>query len=83
MISALKKPKLSIDEQISYMRDKKGIKFNIITEEEAIDFLHNSNYFFKLKSFCKNYDKNNTTGKYIDLEFAYLRELSTIDAFFI
>lgn len=78
----MKKPKLSIDEQISYMRDKKGIKFNIITEEEAIDFLHNSNYFFKLKSFCKNYDKNNTTGKYIDLEFAYLRELSTIDAFF-
>ena len=77
-----KRPKLTIPQQIAYMRDVKGIKFTIVTEKEAELFLQDSNYYFKLKAFEKNYSICNSgenKGKYYDLEFAYLKELSTID----
>lgn len=76
------KTKLSHEGQIDYMSDKKGIKFNVITKEEAIHYLKEHNYFFKLKSYAKNYEKWETgesAGKYKGLEFAYLQELSIID----
>lgn len=82
------KPKLSLLQQIEYMKNEKGIGFNIVNEEEALQFLKESNYYFKLKAFAKNYPKytnsNNPDkfGKYINLEFAYLQELSTLDALF-
>ena len=72
---------LTVDELISHMKDK-GIKFNICTEEEAQDFLKNNNYYMKLASYRSNYKKISSgpnEGKYINLEFAYLKELSTID----
>ncbi len=78
-------PKLTIPEQIRYMRDERGIAFNIVTEEEAAHFLREHNYFYKLKSYAKNYTKNTAgenKGKYSDLEFAYLKELSTLDMYF-
>ena len=42
-----KRPKLTIPQQIAYMRDVKGIKFTIVTEKEAELFLQDSNYYFK------------------------------------
>ena len=86
-VTRMSKPKLMLKEQIEYMRDKKGVLFNIISEEEALEFLEKSNYYFKLKSFAHNYEKYADPNvaqynKYIDLEFAYLKELSTIDADF-
>ena len=83
----IQKPKLTISQQIEYMRDEKGIKFNIVNESEALDFLKYNNYYFKLKAFAKNYpkynqDSSNKKNKYINLEFAYLKELSTLDALF-
>ncbi len=78
------RPKLTIPEQIAYMRDVKGIKFNIVNEEQAALFLSSHNYYFKLKAFAKNYSKYNSgenQGKYFDLEFAYLQELSTLDMY--
>ena len=83
------KPKLTLKKQIEYMRDVKGIKFNIVTEEEALEFLSCINYYFKLKAFAKNYPKytnvgndSNKKNQYVNLEFAYLKELSTLDAIF-
>ncbi len=76
------KTKLTVDEQIAYMKNVKGIKFKIITEDEAKAFLSYHNYYFKLKAYAKNYEKYTTgekEGKYVDLEFAYLKELSTLD----
>lgn len=76
------RPKLTIPEQIAYMRDIKGIQFEVIDETEAEMFLRESNYYFKLKAFEKNYSKytsGENKGKYYKLEFAYLKELSTID----
>ncbi len=74
------KPKLSIDEQVTFLKDTKGLLFNITSEKEAVEFLNSRNYFFKLKSYCKNYDKNKA-GQYINLEFAYLQELSKLDMY--
>ena len=76
-----RKRKLNIDEQIQYLLDKKGIKFEKCSKEEAINFLKESNYFFKIKSFAKNYKKDNN-GKYINLDFAYLKEFALIDTLF-
>ncbi len=74
------KPKLSIEDQVSYMRDHCGITFHLCTEEQAVEFLSNHNYFFKVKAFAKNYNKDSQTGRYVDLDFAYLQELSILDA---
>ena len=84
----INKPKLTLQQQIEYMKTEKGIQFNIVTEEQALQFLQKSNYCFKLKAFAKNYQKYTNPkipekfGKYINLEFAYLQELSTLDALF-
>lgn len=78
----MQKNKLSITDQIAYMKNNNGIKFNIVNEEAAKEFLQNNNYYFKLKSYAKNYEKYNSgtnIGKYINVEFAYLKDLSKID----
>ena len=74
-----KRPKLTIPQQVEYMQMERGIKFNICSKEDAIKFLEESTYFFKIKSFAKNYDKKG--DKYMDLDFAYLKELSTLDMY--
>lgn len=75
-----KKPKLSFEEQVDYLKNVKGVKFGIISENEALEFLSYNNYLLKLKAYGKNYPKH-TDGKYQNLEFAYLVELSTLDMF--
>jgi len=78
----MRKQKLSVFDQVEHMKTQKGIKFNIINEDAAVNFLSNNNYYFKLKAYAKNYDKylsGNNAGKYLNLEFAYLLELSTLD----
>ncbi len=77
----MKKDKLTIAGQIVHMKDN-GITFNSVSEEDAKDFLLYNNYYFKVKSYAKNYDKyrqGENAGKYINLDFAYLKELSTLD----
>lgn len=79
----MNRKKLTIAEQISNMR-KKGITFNYIEEKDVSHFLKYNNYYFKLKSYGKNYDKYNSTekkGQYINLDFSYLQELSTLDMY--
>ncbi len=71
--------KLSLEEQLEKL-ERDGIQFTIMSKNQALRFLQNKNYFFKLKSYIKNYDKNGETGKYANLEFAYLVELSKLDA---
>ena len=56
------KPILNIDEMIEHMKEK-GIKFNIISENEAKKFLSESNYYMKLASYRKNYPKYQTGKK--------------------
>lgn len=75
------KPRLSLDEQIQHLKDN-GILFNIMDEDSAKQYLKYNNNYYKLTSFRKNYDKHpggKNEGKYINLEFAYLVDMSIID----
>ena len=43
------KSKYSIDEQLKNLEDK-NVQFNIMSKEEAREYLQNNTYYFKLKS---------------------------------
>ena len=72
-----RKVKLTISEQIEHMKTQ-GIKFNIINEEQAKKYILQNTYYFRIKAYAKNYNKNKQ-DKYVGLEFAYLKELSILD----
>ncbi len=72
---------LSPQNLINHMKSK-GITFNICSEEEAMYFLSESTYYTKIAAYRKNYDAHPSginEGNYYNLDFAYLKELSTID----
>lgn len=71
------KPKLSYQDQINHLKEK-NIKFNIMTERDAMSYLESRNYYFKLTSYRSNFKK--IDGVYQNLEFAYLVDLANIDA---
>ena len=76
------KEKKTAEELIAHMKDK-GITFNAMSEEEAKNFLCQNNYYMKLAAYRANYEKtpdcSKQAGKYVNLDFSELRELSTID----
>lgn len=77
----VRRPKLTVPEQVERMKEN-GITFNIITEEDAIEYLTNNTYFFKLKAYdilFEKYQYGENKGKYVNLDFAYLKELAIID----
>ncbi len=71
------KNKITIDDQISHMKSK-GIKFNIMSEDDAKNFLSQNTYYFKFKSYGKAFERNK--GTFVNLDFAYIVELSKLDA---
>lgn len=71
------KVKSTYEELMLHMKAK-GIQFNYMSEIEAKEILRNTNYYYKLLSYKRNFGKN-SVGKYINLEFSYLYDLSTID----
>lgn len=77
-MNLMRRPKLCIAQQIEHMKTK-NIKFDIMSEEEALSFLSTSNYYFKVKAYRKNYIKDVNGYRYLD--FAYLVELSKIDSY--
>ncbi len=59
--------------------------FSIVNEAEAIEYLSNHTYYFRLKYYAENYEKTKVPGAgthYADLEFAYLKELSLLDLYY-
>ena len=74
---------LTVDQLIDHMKYR-GIKFKEISEEEAKIFLNSNNYYMKLASYRANYVKcqsGEREGQYQNLDFAYLKELSTLDMY--
>ena len=72
------KPMLSVDGLIAHSKEK-GITFEIISEDEAKEYLGRNNNYFKLSSYRKNYTKfpsGPRKDQYRDLDFAYLIELA-------
>lgn len=75
------KPQLTPKQQVEHLR-KKGIKFNFLSEDEAIDYLSKNNNYFKLRAYRKSFEKyvgGEKDGTYIDLDFAMLKDLAIID----
>ena len=75
------KPKLTSRQLVEKMRNEKGISFRYDSEEAAVYLTDRNNYLRTAcyrKSFQK-YTSGKNAGKYIDLDFAYLKELSVID----
>ena len=73
------KEKLNVAEQIQNLKSK-GLYFDILNEKGAERILSNSTYFFKIKSYARNFDL--VQGKYSNLDFAHLYEFSKIDMYF-
>lgn len=71
-----RKEKLTNKEMIEHLSSK-GISFNKITENEAVDILRKNTYFFKITAYRKNFSK--VGGKYQNLDFAYLTDLASLD----
>lgn len=69
--------KLTIAEQIEHMK-KRGIAFEVVSEDRATRYLEDNNNYFKLRAYRKNYHKNGEE-KYVGLDFAYLRDIAIID----
>ena len=75
------KPMLSTDEQIDHLISK-GVKFEKISLEDARIYLKQNNNYFKLRAYRKNFPKHPggvNVGKYINLDFSMLKDLSIID----
>ena len=74
-------PCLSPHEQIQHLLSK-GVKFHLISQQDAEQYLIKNNNYFKLRAYRKNYDKyvgGIHDGKYINLDFAMLKDLAILD----
>ena len=72
--------KLTVPEIISYCKETLGITFNIKSEEEAAVFLAKHNYFFRLKQYA-DFGEKTKSGKFTNVDFGQMVELSTVDMF--
>lgn len=74
-------PKKTPEELVEKIKEK-NIRCEIKSEDEIIEYLRERNNYFRTASYRKNYEKHlegENKDKYIDLDFGYLTELSTID----
>jgi len=72
---------LKVNEMVSYLK-LKNIKFKKISERAAKKYLKNNNNYYNITAYKNNFVKyqcGKNKGKYIDLDFAYLKDLSIID----
>lgn len=75
------RPMLKVSEMVPYLKEK-NIKFKECLENEAEKYLKENNNYFNVTSYKNNFFKypcGELKGKYIDLDFAYLKDLSIID----
>jgi len=77
------KPKRTSKELVEMLKEEKGVTFKYTSEDKAVKYFEDVNNYLRTASYRKNYQKykngKDLKGKYIDLDFAYLQELSTID----
>ena len=50
-------------------------------EHSALQYLTYNTYYFKIKSFAKSFEYNESKKQYIHLDFEYLVELSKLDMY--
>lgn len=74
--------KMTVPEIIIYCKNDLGILFERISETEASEFLQKNNFFLRIIQYAEVWEKTTANGKYENMDFAHLIELSTIDMFF-
>lgn len=75
------KPMLSVEEQITHL-EARGVRFDICGKDAAAEYLSKKNNYYKVASYRKLFPirKGGThDGEYADLDFAHLKDLSSID----
>lgn len=71
-----RRKKLTNKELINHLEEV-GVTFNNISTGNAINFLDQNNYYYKITSFRKNFKKKK--GKYQNLDFDNLKDLASLD----
>lgn len=82
MVNKFTKPKKLVSQLVSEMKNDRGITFKYVEETVAIDYLSNINNYLRTAAYRKNYQKHQMglkQGKYLDLDFSYLVEMSVLD----
>jgi len=69
--------KLDFESQYNHLQTK-GVTFKWHDKDSVKNYLINKNSYFRLKSYCKNYDKK-SDDTYINLDFCYLKDMADID----
>lgn len=72
---------MKIVELVPHMKEE-NIKFEKCSEKDAIKYLSENNNYYNVTAYKNNFVKyqcGEFKGKYIDLDFAYLRDLAIID----
>lgn len=72
---------MKIVDLVPYLK-KKNIKFEKCSENDAIKYLTENNNYYNVTAYKNNFVKyqcGEFKGKYIDLDFAYLKDLAIID----
>ena len=75
------RPMMKISELVPYLKEK-NIKFEKCSECEAEKYLKENNNYYNVTAYKNNFAKyqcGEFTGKYIDLDFAYLKDIAIID----
>jgi len=76
------RPMMKISEMVPYLKGK-SIKFEIMTEVEAEKYLRYNNNYYNVTAYKNNFERYFIDGrfvdKFIDLDFAYLKDLAIID----
>lgn len=76
------RPMMKISEMVPYLKEK-NIKFEIMSELEAEKYLKYNNNYYNVTAYKHNFERYFINGefvdKFIDLDFAYLKDLAIID----
>ncbi|MDN0069561.1 Abi family protein [Collinsella ihumii] len=79
--SRKRKPWLTAQGQVEHLKSK-GVRFNLISEEEAGCYLENNSNYFRLRAYRTGFSKveeGSRKGEYANLDFKMLIDLSIID----
>lgn len=75
------RPMMKVSEMVPYLKQK-NIKFVYCSEEEAEKHLRESNNYYNITAYKNDFEKypcGDLKGQYLDLDFAYLKDISVID----
>lgn len=75
------KPMMKISDMVPYLKNK-NVKFVSCSEIDAEKYLRENNNYYNVTAYKNNFAKyqcGEFVGKFIDLDFAYLKDLSIID----